>query len=167
MKSDILIIEDEAEIREILCEIIGDAGFHVEAVPSAIEALERLKDIENIPPLLLCDISMPKMSGLEFVKKLREAGTPVAIVMLTAHHDKDKIIEALQLGALDYVVKPFRPPELLERIAGWLEFGRRMRKLQADAAGNGEGLTPAHHLRMLELFRLQNHKKTKESGEAA
>ena len=143
---DILIVDDEEGIREILADFTLINDFTSATAESGIAALEWLSR-HPAPRVIICDISMPGMTGLEFVEKVKLLGLPSAIIMLTAHSESNKVIEALRLGALDYICKPFDSKMLMTNLAGWVEIGKRLSELQGDAP---------QQLRMIELFKLKN-----------
>jgi len=117
----ILLVDDESSIVSLVKMYLERDGFHVEAVSdglAAIEAVEKLR-----PDLLVLDVMLPGADGFEVCRRLRNAGNQVPIIMLTARdEDIDKIL-GLELGADDYLTKPFNPRELLARIKAIL---RRM-----------------------------------------
>ena len=110
----ILVVEDEPVLREGLTELLGRAGYLVEAVADGEAALARGSDpsIE----LLLLDLMLPRMDGLEVCRRLRELRPDVPILMLTARGSEDDKVAGLRVGADDYVTKPFSTKELLARV---------------------------------------------------
>lgn len=110
----ILLVEDDKSIRMALEFALTRAGYEVTPAPDGVSALERARKID--PDLVLLDILLPKLSGIDVAKTLRASGSAVPIIMLTAlDQDADKIA-GLDAGADDYVTKPFSTPELLARI---------------------------------------------------
>ena len=109
----ILIVDDEKSIRESLTGILQDEGFSPYSVESGEAVLARISDEK--PDLILLDIWMPGMDGLEVCKKLRQKSN-IPIIMLTAASDDLDRILGLELGSDDYMGKPFNPRELLARI---------------------------------------------------
>lgn len=116
MASKILIVEDEPDIVELLAYNLHQAGFETDAVLNGADALERVK-IEP-PDLVLLDLLLPEVDGLEVCRTLKRdpetAGIP--IIMLTAKGEAIDRIVGLELGADDYITKPFSPREVLLRI---------------------------------------------------
>jgi DNA-binding response OmpR family regulator len=112
----ILIVEDEGEIRDLLVHYLRKEGFRPVAARDGEEGLAKARSEK--PDLILLDILLPKMDGLELLRKIRAdreiAGTPVA--MLTAKGDETDRIVGLELGADDYIPKPFSPREVVARI---------------------------------------------------
>ena len=121
----ILIVEDEKEIRDLLAHYLRKEGFHPLVARDGEEGFSRARS--DKPDMILLDILLPKMDGLELLRKIRAdrdiARTPVA--MLTAKGDETDRIVGLELGADDYIPKPFSPREVVARIKAIL---RRTRK---------------------------------------
>lgn len=113
---NILVVEDEDAIREMLMMVLEQADFHILAAVSAEEALKVLA--ENRVDLLLLDWMLPGISGVELAKRLkRELGyKDLPIILLTARGEEEDKIRGLEIGADDYVTKPFSPKELIARI---------------------------------------------------
>jgi OmpR family response regulator RpaB len=112
-KQKILVIDDEASIRQIVETRLKLAGYDVITAADGVEALEQASTHQ--PDLIVLDIMMPKLDGFEVCRELRKNMT-TPIIMLTAKGDITDRIAALELGADDYVVKPFSPRELEARI---------------------------------------------------
>ena len=149
---DVLLIDDEPGILEVLFDICQLKGYETKTANNGIEALKILESY--IPALILSDISMPGMNGLELIEKVKIRGYSSAMVMLTAHSQSPYLIKALQLGCLDYLTKPFDASKLMDKFDAWIEVGRRLQAVQQGDAVNKEDLT--RQLRMIELFRLKN-----------
>ena len=105
MGEKILVVDDEAAICDLLYSFLTREKYDVTAVTSAQKALEILKTEK--PKVMLIDIKMPKMNGLQLMKKVREIDKDVIIVVITAVVDKEAAEEAVKWGAVDYIVKPF------------------------------------------------------------
>ncbi len=112
-RQKILVIDDEASIRQIVETRLKLAGYEVMTASDGVEALEQAANHQ--PDLIVLDIMMPKLDGFEVCRELRKNMT-TPIIMLTAKGDITDRIAALELGADDYVVKPFSPRELEARI---------------------------------------------------
>jgi DNA-binding response OmpR family regulator len=108
----ILVVEDDETVSDIVARYLRRESFTVEAVGDGESALERVEEHE--PDLIVLDVMLPKLSGLEVCRRLR--GRRVPIVMLTARGEESDRIMGLELGADDYVVKPFSPRELVARV---------------------------------------------------
>jgi CheY-like chemotaxis protein len=101
----ILVVDDEAAIVEVLAEYLGSRGYAVRSTADGREALAAVA--RERPDLVLLDLRMPGMSGLEVLARLREVAPGVPVIMLTATVDVAPAKEALRLGAFGYVTKPF------------------------------------------------------------
>ena len=101
----ILVVDDEEPVRDVLCEYFESQGFGVEGAPdgeAALAALGRLR-----PDLVLLDVRMPGIDGVEVLRRIRRADPDVPVIMVTANEDVALAKEMLKLGAFDYVAKPF------------------------------------------------------------
>ncbi len=116
MAQRVLIVEDEPDIRELLVFHLEREGYHVTQCRNGAEALRVARSTR--PDLILLDLMLPEMDGLEVCRRLRQdpATQAVPVVMLTARGDEVDRVLGLELGADDYVVKPFSPRELVARI---------------------------------------------------
>ena len=158
-KLQILVVDDEPELGEALSGLFRGGGFAVKSAASAEAALEIVR--REHPPLIFCDIAMPGKSGLEFLGDLRRLGGLGAVVMLTAYSDHIKVVEALRLGAVDYVTKPFDFRQLLARTAVWLELGVRLASLSEGDCGVQDVKAK---LRMIDLFRVKSDRMGNEDA---
>lgn len=102
--SNILIIDDERAIRKTLGEILSYEGYKIEEASDGEEGLKKFK--ERAFDVVLCDIKMPKMDGLEFLDRAREANPDVPIIMISGHGTIETAVEAVKKGAFDYISKP-------------------------------------------------------------
>jgi two-component system, OmpR family, KDP operon response regulator KdpE len=109
----ILIVDDEPQIRRIMRETLITAGYEVDDARNGMEGLEKLRDFH--PDLVLLDINMPEMGGVEVCKTIRRDSS-IAIIMLTVRKSDADKVAALDAGADDFVTKPFSTPELLARV---------------------------------------------------
>lgn len=101
---DILIIDDEKAIRKTLSEILSFEGYKIEEAADGEEGLKKFK--EKTYDLVLCDIKMPKMDGIEFLQKAGETNTDVPIIMISGHGNIETAVDAVKKGAYDYISKP-------------------------------------------------------------
>jgi two-component system OmpR family response regulator len=111
--SNILIVDDDHEIRSLLADYLGASGYHAFTAQDGI-AMEKMLDCERID-LIVLDLNMPGENGLTLCRKLR-AKTNLPVIMLTARSEPIDRILGLEMGADDYLAKPFEPRELLARI---------------------------------------------------
>ncbi len=107
----VLIVDDEENFRHMLSVILKKEGYDVEAASNGEEALQKV----TLSPYdeVLCDIRMPKMDGLDFLNEAKKAGVNSTIIMMSAYGTVDIAIEAIKLGAYDYISKPFKPDEVI------------------------------------------------------
>ncbi|MBD3379158.1 MAG: response regulator [Candidatus Omnitrophica bacterium] len=105
MGEKILVVDDEKAVRDALEAFLKKKGYEVSAAGTADECLDLLA--KERPRVILLDIRMPGMSGVEAIKKIREIDAEVGIIMVTAVVDEEVAKETIRLGASDYIVKPF------------------------------------------------------------
>jgi DNA-binding NarL/FixJ family response regulator len=149
------VVEDHHETRETIKELIdsepGMVCSHV--FDSSEDLLGRLKD-HFVPEVNVCDISLPGMSGIELVRRLRPLATGTRIVMLTVHEDKEQILEALRAGASGYLTKPPSAAALV----GVRDEDGTVRDPGAirDVMSGGAVMSPRVARKVLEIFAQQN-----------
>jgi DNA-binding response OmpR family regulator len=140
MAASILVAEDQADIRELLVLNLRNAGYDVAAVGDGAAALA--SQAEAAADLLILDLMLPAMDGLEVCKALRARGRATPILMLTAKATELDRVLGLELGADDYLTKPFSLAELLARVKALLRRSEMQRAARAAAPGetlrNGE-----------------------------
>jgi two-component system response regulator AtoC len=110
-KEKILVVDDEPSIRKYLQTLLEVDGFDVAAVSSGKEALERIGNAER-PDFVILDVLMPEMDGLETLRQLMQVDRTLNVIMLSCSNEVTTVVEAIRLGALDYLTKPFEKPEL-------------------------------------------------------
>jgi two-component system alkaline phosphatase synthesis response regulator PhoP len=109
----ILVVDDEPAIVEIVRDYLTDVGYRVSTARSGDDALRQIRSI--LPDLIVLDLGLPGMDGLDVARVVRQ-GSRVPIIMLTARGDEADRVVGLELGADDYLIKPFSPRELLARV---------------------------------------------------
>ncbi|HXV92594.1 MAG TPA: MtrAB system response regulator MtrA [Pseudonocardia sp.] len=125
MKSRVLVVDDDPALAEMLTIVLRGEGFDTAVVGDGTRALPAVRDLR--PDVVLLDLMLPGMNGIDVCRAIRaESGVP--IVMLTAKSDTVDVVLGLESGADDYVVKPFKPKELVARIRA------RVRRTEADPA---------------------------------
>ena len=135
----ILVVDDEPKIVQLARDYLEHAGFAVVTAGDGRTALERVAS--QHPDLLILDLGLPGLDGLEVTRRLRQAGD-LPIVMLTARDDElDKVL-GLELGADDYLTKPFSPRELVARVRAVLRRAERTGRGEPPA-GEGGGVIEA------------------------
>ncbi len=108
-----LVVDDSSTMRRIIKNSLKRIGYEdVEDAENGVEALEKLNGID----IILTDWNMPEMDGLEFVKRVRGQNKTIPILMVTTNAAKDDIVEALKNGVNNYIVKPFTPETLKEKV---------------------------------------------------
>lgn len=110
----ILVVDDEINARTALAELLRDEGYEVETAPDAVKALG--KHAWFAPHVVITDLEMPGMNGLELVHKLREASHPPQVIVMTAYGGVPSAVAAMRAGASDYLMKPVYFGELLELV---------------------------------------------------
>jgi DNA-binding response OmpR family regulator len=120
MSHRILLVEDDARLAVLVADYLGEAGFHMSSTASGVEA-ERLLQGDAFDAAIL-DLMLPDMDGLELCRRVR-ARSPIPLLMLTARGDPLDRVVGLELGADDYLPKPFEPRELLARLRAILRRG--------------------------------------------
>ncbi len=132
-KHPVLIVDDDAKLRELLTQYLEGYGYTVDTLPSGEGLLDKLR--ENPPEIIILDIMMPGKDGLEVLREMRPHSN-VPVIMLTAKgEDTDRIV-GLELGADDYISKPFNPRELLARIKAVLRRANDSRLAVETVAGH-------------------------------
>jgi two-component system phosphate regulon response regulator OmpR len=133
----ILVVDDDVRLRDLLTRYLGEQGFNVSAIADARDIDKRLQ--RDPPHLVVLDLMLPGEDGLSVCRRLRGAGETVPIIMLTAKgEDIDRIV-GLEMGADDYLPKPFNPRELVARIHAVLR--RHVERIAPGAPGE-EGCVP-------------------------
>lgn len=141
----ILVAEDEEHVRYSLTAILKKAGYNVTAAEDGHEALKKITELKahsDMPDLLLTDIKMPGMSGIELIDALEKQGIMLPVFAITGYGDKETVVELLRRGCCDYIDKPFDPKDLLNRLLP--VFDRLIKKAEKLKAENEQ--TAEHFL---------------------
>jgi len=145
-KPTVFIVDDDAAIRFAMQALMDSVNLHHEIFASGDEFLEKIS--EQRPGCLVLDIRMPGLGGLELQEELIKRGNTLPIIFITGHGDVPMAVEAMQKGAVDFIQKPFRDQELLDRIREALETDEERREEQQ------------HHAEVVErLHRLTNRER--------
>jgi len=117
-KRTVVVVEDDQIVATLLESLLGREGFEVQMAQDGRQATSLIEHATEPPALVLLDVMLPYVDGLELLRKIRAqvSWSAVPIIMLTAKSQEQTIVRALDQGANDYIVKPFRPGELLARI---------------------------------------------------
>jgi len=143
----VLIVDDTQENIQVLGSLLRDAGYSINVATNGIQALATLERIR--PDLVLLDVMMPAMDGFEVCRRMQqhEAWSNIPVIFLTAKMQTENIIEGFELGAVDYVTKPFQSAELLQRVETHLTLSRLRRELSERVSELSEALERIEQLR--------------------
>ena len=135
-RGHLLVVEDEQDLQELLRYNLAREGFHVTTAGTGEQALQAVE--AERPDLILLDLMLPGMDGLEVFRALRAQpeNASIPVIMLTAKSEETDVVTGLEVGADDYIVKPFSPRVLLARLKAVM---RRRRPLHVAATEPGEG----------------------------
>lgn len=137
----VLIADDEPDIRELFQDLLEPCGAQVRLASSGAEAMASIEESE--PDLAILDVRMPAPDGLSILQQLRERGSTLPVIIVTAQESSTVTIEAMQHGAYDYIAKPFEPDAMLSLIERALEYRQRTRSAQAvDTKGKDKAKDP-------------------------
>ena len=116
MAKNILICDDAAFMRMMIKDILTKNGYTVAGeAENGVKAVEKYNDVN--PDLVLMDITMPEMDGIEALRKIKEQDPSAVVVMCSAMGQQAMVIESIQAGAKDFIVKPFQPDRVLEAVS--------------------------------------------------
>ncbi|MFO0631504.1 MAG: sigma-54 dependent transcriptional regulator [Nannocystaceae bacterium] len=139
--ASILVVDDEPAARSALVELLREEGFTVRSAADGFKALGQLD--EWVPDLVVTDVKMPGMDGIELMKKIRERFEGTGVIVMTAYGSVEHAVSAMQLGADDYLTKPVHFPELLVVVRRVLaSYDLRRENMRLKSALVGEGITP-------------------------
>jgi two-component system response regulator AtoC len=135
----VLVVDDEENIRLVLQTLLSKKGYEVRTAASAEEALHKADELT--PDAVLTDVKMPGMSGIELCREFRQRWPQTTIIIMSAYGSVEQALEAVRVGAYDYVAKPFKQDEILFALAKAEEHEQLIRENRAlrEAAGSGEG----------------------------
>ncbi|MEM1088670.1 MAG: sigma-54-dependent Fis family transcriptional regulator, partial [Pseudomonadota bacterium] len=135
----IAIVDDERDMRQSISQWLALSGYDTEAFPSAEDALKILGP--DYPGIVVTDIKMPGMDGMQFLKKLMGSDSSLPVIMITGHGDVPMAVEAMRIGAFDFLEKPFNPDRMSE-LAKKAANARRMtldaRALRKELSDGGQ-----------------------------
>ena len=143
MAGDILVVDDDAHIRDVICFTLQNAGMATRAVANGAAALGEIET--EAPDLMILDVGMPEMDGFEVCRAVRRT-SELPILFLTARDDEVDRVVGLELGGDDYVAKPFSPRELIARVKAILKRSQPAEKPEAVVTWNDLELDAERHL---------------------
>ena len=115
MAKNVLICDDAAFMRMMIKDILSKNGYNIAGeAENGLKAIEKYNELK--PDLVLMDITMPEMDGIEALKKIKDSDPNATIIMCSAMGQQAMVIEAIQSGAKDFIVKPFQPERVLEAV---------------------------------------------------
>ena len=139
----VFVVDDDEGMRQSLKNLVGSVGLRVEAFASAQEFLR--SKVTDVPGCLVLDVRLPGLSGLDFQKRMADAGIQIPIIFITGHGDIPMTVRAMKAGAVEFLTKPFRDQDLLDAIQQALERDRIAREQRAEMGelrGRFDSLTP-------------------------
>ena len=116
MKKRILVVDDDS-MNLMRTKMILGQEYQVVLADSGLEALNKLQEEEEQIDMVLLDIDMPEMNGIETFERMKDFAADIPVIFLTASGAEDDVVSAIRLGAVNYLKKPFRPQELMRRVA--------------------------------------------------
>lgn len=131
----VLVVDDEQSVREALGDILKDNGYRVECASDGREGLEMIDRLN--PDVVLLDIRMPEMDGIQALEIISRRGQNVPVILITAYGSTETTIEAMKLGAFDYLMKPLKVNEILDTIKKAVDIKELIRRSQGDEIKEG------------------------------
>lgn len=174
MTQTVLVVDDKLNVRLLLSDFLTEHGYTVITASNGHEAVQKIKQTE--PDIILLDIMMPQMDGYQFISRLRQT-SQLPVIMITAKQHENDVVRGFELGADDYIIKPFRMSELLMRLKAVLRRSTQsyspsqllqVSALQMDLVNNEVrindkfiNLTPAEFSLLKKLMHSVEHTVTK------
>jgi FixJ family two-component response regulator len=128
----VFIVDDDASVRRSVQDLLSSVALRSEAFATPQEFLDSNR--ADCPSCLVLDVRLPGMSGLGFQRMLTEAGIRVPIIFITGHGDVPMSVQAMKSGAVEFLMKPFRPQELLDAVQHALDGDRKLREKRGETA---------------------------------
>ncbi|MBU4556934.1 MAG: response regulator [Actinobacteria bacterium] len=119
MSKTVLVVDDAAFMRMMIRDILAKEGYVIHEAVNGRDAVDKYRELQ--PDLVTMDITMPEMSGLEALRAIRSADSAARVLMVSAMGQQKMIVEALESGAMDFLVKPFQPTKVLETVKKCLQ----------------------------------------------
>lgn len=155
----VLIVDDEPDLRDVLSRMMKGLNIESQQAENGRVALDLLK--HNVFHAVLCDIMMPEMTGIECLAAAQIEGITTPFIFITGYSDKSRMLQAVRLGALDFIAKPFDNAEVADVIFRVLEIGTRRAQMFKDL----ESANPSLYLdmkkneRMISMMKARNNQK--------
>lgn len=131
----VLLVEDENKLASLLKNAIGDSFYSFTLAKDGKEGLEKF--LNMTPDIIITDIMMPNLTGLEMAREIRKTDSEIPIIILSAFSESDKFLDAIDIGVVKYFIKPFDPDELLDYIESvGIKLGNRLIKLSGGFSFN-------------------------------
>ncbi len=153
-KASILIVDDEKNVSQLLDKVIAKQGYTTYSASSAREALDII-NVHHID-ILISDIKMPEMSGIELLKAVKELDTSIEVILITAFATLETAVEALKMGARDYITKPFNLEEIFQSIDRIVGTGEDLEEDLTEGGGQIENYLTAKSEVMQHMLKLLN-----------
>jgi len=151
MRRQVLIVEDEPELRSNLSEVLQENGFAVRTANDGVEAMEALN--QGRSDLVLMDVNMPRMSGLETLKKIKELDPSILVILMTAYSNIEDAVKAVKDGAYNYLAKPVKQAALVEMVGRALDAQEMVENMAFSAPivkiENGEFVGASNEMRKI------------------
>ena len=138
----VFIVDDDASVRRSIQDLLSSVALQSKAFATPQEFLDSRRT--DCPGCMILDVRLPGMSGLDFQRALTEAGVSIPIIFVTGHGDVPMTVQAMKSGAVEFLMKPFRPQELLDAVQHALDGDRKLREKRretADVRNRYEALT--------------------------
>jgi two-component system chemotaxis response regulator CheY len=119
MSKTVLVVDDAAFMRMMIRDILAREGYVIHEAVNGRDAIEKYAEVK--PDVVTMDITMPEMSGLEALRRIREYDPAARVLVVSAMGQQKMIVEALEYGAMDFLVKPFQPTKVLETVKKCLQ----------------------------------------------
>ena len=139
----VLLVDDDADFRDSLMALLSSVGLNVKPFGSIAELLD--SSLPDVVSCLVLDVRLPRLSGLDFQAELAKANNTIPIILVTGYGDVPMSVKAMKLGAVDFLIKPFRDQDLLDAVTVALERDRKRREADqqlADLKSRLNNLTP-------------------------
>ncbi len=153
--STILIIDDDDQLRQSFEKLLTEEGYYTDSAPSGELGIDHIR--KKVPDLVVLDMRLPGMNGLETFKAILEIEPKLPVIIMTAYGTTETAIEATKLGAFDYVLKPFEIPDMLDVIDKAIEAGRFMRstvEMDASPEQASQEAIIGHSTPMQDLYKM-------------